>query len=147
MSNFSILSQAIVNVLQGVQQSGAAAFADITTNPSTSFLGTPAVSAVPSDSPSDYATNVQNFRHYGFFVDIYLDIQADGSGMTVAFPIMLTLVDSVLDAFDQSNTLSGNCQILRPAPSAWSLAESADSVLLTARIILDCGTTVITNNG
>lgn len=147
MSNFAPLSAAIVTVLETIQQNGANAFVDIETFPTTNFTGTPAVTVVPSDNESDYATIVQNFRYYVFYIDIYLPIEQSGDGLSVVFNTMLTLADSCLDAFDMSNTLNGTCQILRPVPSAWSVVASNDGTMLTARITLHCGITVNTNNG
>lgn len=147
MSNFAPLSAAIIAVLETVQQAGGAAFADIEPYPTTEFRGTPAVTVTPSDSESDYQTVVSNLRSYIFFVDIYLPIQTEGDGVSVAFADMLTLVDTCLDAFDNSNTLSGACQILIPTPSAWSIVASGTGSLLTARVTLNAKLSVNTNNG
>jgi hypothetical protein len=146
-SNFTPLSAAIVNVLQGIQQDGAPAFAEIVTYPTTQFAGTPSASIVPSSNTSDYATTVQDLRSYIFEIYLYLDVASDGSGMAVVFPQMLLLVDSVTDALDMSNTLNGTAQIVIPTPSEWALVESADSVLLAATIRVTAKVTTTTNNG
>ena len=148
MSNIVTLSAAIVSVLQNVQQNGESAFADIEAYPTVQFSGTPAATVVPSDNTSDYATNVQNLRTYTFFVDLYYPLQvASAGGPSQAFAVMAVLVDTVIDAFDNSNTLNGACQILVPTPSSWQLVQSTSGELLNARINLSCKTTVITNNG
>ena len=148
MSNFVAMSAAIVNVLQTIQQGGAPAFYDIETYPTVNFTGTPAVTVVPSDNESDYQTIVSNLRTYVFFVDIYLPIEDETqAGLSNVFNTMLTLADTCLDAFDNSNTLNGACQILRPTPSAWSVVAANNGTMLSARITLSAQISVNTNNG
>jgi hypothetical protein len=147
MGNLVNLSQAIVDVLDDIQQDGGNAFADIQDWPTTNFAGTPAATVVPSDNDSDYATNVQNLRTYVYYVDLYYPIETEGDGAKIAFMQMRQMLDTCLDAFDQSDLLNNTCQLLRPAPSSWSIVQSSMGTLLSARITLDCRITVITNNG
>lgn len=147
MSNLTNLSTAIKTVLQGVQQSGNPAFADIREYPTTEFDGTPAATIVPSDNTSIYSTIVQNLRTYAFDVDLYYTIQTDNDGLDNSFTVMRTLVDTVMDAFDNSNSLNNNCQLLRPVPSSWAMVQSSKGTLLNARITLQAAITVDTNNG
>lgn len=148
MSNMSNMSTQIVSVLTAVQQAGHPAFPTVVQYPTTNFeSGTPGVTVVPSDNTSDYATIVQNFRGYVFFVDIYIPVEDTNGGIPTAFTTMLTLVDTCLDAIDNSNDLNNACDILRPAPSAWSLVSAGPGELLTARITLNCMKTTVTDNG
>ncbi len=147
MGNFVNLSAAIVSVLQGIQQEGANAFVQVLDYPSTEFSGLPSATVVPSDSESDYQTVYSNFRQYLFFVDLYTSMEVEGEGPAVAFAQLRELVDTVLNAYDQSSTLSGACEILRPSPSAWSVIGTGAGVLLSARVTLTCGLSVESNNG
>jgi hypothetical protein len=145
--NFTNMSAAIVQVLQGVQVNDVAVFAQVLPYPSLNFTGSPSVTVAPSDNASDYATNVQNLRSYGWHVDIYAPIEETNAGYAVVFPQMMALVDSALDAFDNSNSLNGTCQILVPTPSNWSLAQTNLGVCLQAKIILHAKQTVNQDNG
>lgn len=149
MGNFVNLSTAIKTVLVGIQQNGAAAFSDIQELPTLEFSGYPAVTIAPSDTQSEYATDVQNFRTYAFAIDVFYPVEDASTvqGYAIAFDKMRYLMDLVIDAFDNSNDLNNACQILRPTPSQWQVVETSASVMLTARINLRCALTVTTNNG
>lgn len=147
MGNLVNISAAIVNVLQSVKQNNQSAFAQILTYPSVEFTGLPAATVAPSDTESDYQTIVSNLRTYTFQVDLYNTMQFTGDGPAVAFTTMLTLVDTVLDAFDNSDSLANTTQILIPTPSAWSVIETTTGVMLSARIVLHAKMSVNSNNG
>lgn len=149
MGHFASLSTAIKNVLTPIQQGGAAAFVDVQTIPTLQFKGYPAVTVVPADNLSDYANVVQNLRTYVFDIDIYYDIpqQAGIGGYDKAFSVMLILVDSVLDAIDNSNDLNNTADFVRPAPSVWSIVQTSAGSALNARITVMCAVTVTQNNG
>ena len=146
--NFVTISQAIVNVLEGIQQEGANAFAAVYNYPTVeSTAGTPFVCCVPSDSPSSYLTNVQNLRSYTFFIDIYYPIETQGDGYSNAFTQMTILVETVLDALDNSNSLNGTAQIVQPSPSNWSMAQSSLGTLLDGRVVLVAKVSTPQSNG
>ena len=147
MGNLTNLSSAMANVLTAVQQGGSAAFADVEQYPTTTFTGSPAATVAPSDIASDYATTVQDLRTYAFVVDLYYPIEDTNGGVANAFTQMSTLVDTTLDAFDNSNDLNNTCQMLRPVPGSWSLIETSFGTAVTARITLKCAITTATNNG
>jgi hypothetical protein len=147
MGNLVNLSGAIKTVLEGIT-TPEAQFVDIQEQPTLEFAGYPAASITPSDIESSYANIIENMRTYSFDVDIFYPIEDSVSnGYGTAYAAMRGLMDEVMDAFDNSNSLADACQILRPTPSVWVVVESGSSVLLSARINLKCATTVQTNNG
>lgn len=151
------MSAAIKNVLTQLTINTDTIFAQIEEFPTTNFTGTPAATIIPSDNTSDYATIVQNFRTYAFFVDLFVPVKGVGGGYADAFATMRQLVDTALDGFDNSNDLNLNntygssydtvCDFLRPVPSTWAMVETNAGDMLTARITLQCAKTVNTDNG
>jgi hypothetical protein len=151
------MSTAIVTLLGTLQLSSAAAFADIKEYPTVNFEGIPAVTVIPSDNISDYATITQNLRTYAFFIDIFYPVEGGDAGVAGAFTVMRQLVDLVLYALDNSNNLNGTnqyadslssiCDMIRPVPSSWAMVQSGAGDLLSARITLQCAKTVSTDNG
>lgn len=145
--NFVTISQAIVSVVGAVQQGGANAFAAVYNYPTAESAGTPFATVVPSDSPSSYLNVVQNLRSYTFFIDIYYPIETEGDGYSNAFTQMAILVESVLDALDNSNSLNGTAQIVQPSPSNWSMTQSSMGTLLDGRVVLVCKVSTPQSNG
>jgi hypothetical protein len=146
--NFVSISAAIVSVLEGVQQDGANAFAAVYNYPTIeSTTGYPWVSVVPSDSPSSYLNVAQNLRSYTFFIDIYYPIEDSGAGYSNAFTTMTVLIETVLDALDNSNSLNGTAQIVQPSPSNWSMAQSSMGAVLDGRVILVAKVSTPQSNG
>lgn len=144
---FVSISAAIKTVLSSVTQDGSSAFEDIKEEPTLNFGGFPACSIAPSASPSQVSTNVQNLRSYQWEISLYYIINADNEGLSVAFSAMRTLIDSCLDALDNSNSLDNTALIVRPAPSTWGIVEGETGVMLNANIALEAITSVDTNNG
>src|ERR1039458_1242576 len=101
--NFVTISEQLVATMEAVQQEGSPAFGAVYNYPTIESSSSPFITIVPSDSPSSYLTNVQNLRSYTFFLDAYYPIETEGDGYSNAFSIMLVLVESILDALDNSN--------------------------------------------
>lgn len=148
MGYFVDLSTAIVTVLQGVTVNGDT-FKDIQEFPTIIFNGYPAVTVAPSDNESDYSSTVENERTYVWYIDCYYPIEdpTSANGYASAFATMRVLMDAVLDALDNSNSLNGAAQIIKPAPSVWSVQETEASVMVNGRITLRTKVTSYTNNG
>ena len=146
--NFSTLSAQIVATMQAIQQDGANAFAAVLPYPTVeSTNGFPLCTIVPSDSPSSYLTNIQNLRSYVFFCDAYYPIEDSYGGYENAFTNMLSLVESMLDAVDNSNGFNGTSQITVPSVGSWSMTQSSVGTLLDGRITVTCKVSVSTDNG
>jgi len=136
MSNFTTFSTQIKTVLQAVQQSGSAAFVDVLEYPSNKFTGFPSATVVPSDVQSDYATVKQNRRRYVF--NVYLYYSLENSNQATAYTNMRILIDTVLDALDKSNDLSGNADFVTPVPMQWGVQETESGVCLVAPVNVIC---------
>lgn len=146
--NFTTISAAIVSVLEGIQQAESSAFAGVYNYPTIqSSAGNPFATVAPSDSPSNYLNIAQNLRNYTFQVDLYYAIEADSEGYSTAFSNMMVLVESCLDAIDNSNSLNGTAQIVKPAPSVWGVVQASPGPLLTARINVVACVSVPQSNG
>jgi hypothetical protein len=146
--NFTTISAAIVNVLQNIQQEGSDAFVEIVEYPTVeSTDGYPLATVSPSDSPSTYLTTVQNLRSYTFHIDILVPLGTDNGGYESAFSQGRILVDSVLDAVDNSNSLDGTGQIVVPAPSTWSVVQSSVGALLDCLVTVTAKVSVDQDNG
>lgn len=145
---FPTISTAIVSIIEAVQQEEGNAFAAVYDYPTVeSTLGTPFATVVPSDSPSNYLNIAQNLRSYVFFIDIYYPIEANDEGYQNAFANMRVLIESCLNALDNSNGLNGTSQITLPAPSNWSMTQSSIGTLLDGRIVITAKVSVPQNNG
>lgn len=150
MGNLVNISSALVNVLSSIKDTdGTGLFRDLQELPTLEFSGYPAVTIAPSGVASDYATVIQNMRNYAFDVDVFYPVEdaTTTAGYATAFTAMRAIMDNVLDALDNSNDLNNACQILRPTPSSWTVVETTASVMISARINLQCLITTSTNNG
>lgn len=142
------ISAQLVSLLQGIQQAGSTAFADVRPYPTIEFDGWPAVCVVPADNMSEYQSVVQNLRTYVFDLDLYYSIEQEtNGGYSTAFSVMMVLVDTVLDALDNSNDLNNSCDILRPVPSVWGMVQTSAGTALTAKITVQCAKVVNQDNG
>lgn len=107
------MRDAAVTVIQAIQLDGFAVFQDVKTYPTTEFTGYPAVTVLPGNVSSDYATVAQNERAYSFLIDIHLDLTSSWQG---SVNLSLRLIDAVLDALDRNGDLNGTADFLRAAP-------------------------------
>jgi hypothetical protein len=145
--NFVTLSEQLVSTMQAIQQEGNPAFGAVYNYPTIESTSSPWCTVVPSDSPSTYLNVVQNLRSYVFFIDCYYPIETEGDGYSNAFSVMLVLVESVLDALDNSNSLNGTAQILTPMASNWSMTQSSMGTLLDGRVVATCKVSTPQSNG
>ncbi|MDQ0672939.1 hypothetical protein QFZ36_000500 [Pseudarthrobacter siccitolerans] len=134
MSNLSTISNEIKTIVEGVQQSGSAAFTEVVEYPTNEFEGYPAASVVPTAVESTVFTSTQNQRAYGFMVELYYNV--DQNNWASAFDIMRDLVDAVLDALDQSEDLNASCDFLKAVPMEWTLQEAGQGLVLATEIRL-----------
>jgi hypothetical protein len=149
MNNFTDISNAIVILLQGIQQESQPAFASVFPFPSLQGTGWPIANVVPSSNLSAYESVAEDLRTYIFDIDLYYSIQQNtNGGYQTAFAVMQVLVDTVLDALDNSNDLGlGQVQIMLPTPSVWGMVQTSAATVLTAKITVSCKVLVPQNNG
>lgn len=72
-----------------------------------------------SDNESDFANTIENKRLYEFSIKVFVERASRGDQN--AEILTTSIVDRLIDTFDQSGTLSVNGVLLvKPSPSAWS---------------------------
>lgn len=80
----------------------------------------PFCTVITSGNENDFATNFENKRMYSFTVRIFVD---RARGNDAAETLMTTIVDALVDAFDQDYTLGGVVLISKAMPSAWGYVQ------------------------
>jgi len=77
---------------------------EVSSSPKIKFTGYPAAHVVPSDNESDYESTTENVRTYAFIVRVFYETKV--TGVAGAYTALDTIVDSVLDLFDQEDQKS-----------------------------------------
>lgn len=139
--SFVNLKTTIKNKLESISK-----LQDVKTDPISDFNGYPACYFVPSDNENDYSTNVENIRVYTFTLRLFYEV-TEGE-IATAYDAMGDLVDTVIDAFDSDEQLSGLSlpsgyilSGLLPMPSLWVYLEQEKLLMaelkISARISVD----------
>lgn len=131
MGRYKDMRSAIVTVLEAVQLAGADAFAEVSTNPTNKFSGYPAATVVPAEVGSEFHTNNQNTREYGFNIYLHYPVK---QGWSTAVDVMIDLLDACMDALDQNFDLNGTTDFLRAVPGEWDIDQSSEDLVLLATI-------------
>lgn len=131
MGRYKDMRGAIVSILGGVQLAGTTAFEEVSTNPTSKFSGYPAATVVPAEVGSEFHTNDQNTREYGFNIYLHYPVK---QGWSTAIDVMIDLLDATLDALDQNFDLNGTTDFLRAVPSQWDIDQSSEDLVLLATI-------------
>lgn len=95
--------QTLLNTLQGTDNTPV--FVEVSKAPKIRFSGYPSAHIMPSDSTSDYDTNIENVRTYAFTVRVFYETKV--VGIEKALENLETLVDQVMDTFDQEDLKQG----------------------------------------
>jgi len=149
-----VLNQKIVDIIDTITDIQV-----VYDHPFGEFSGYPAVTVFPSGNSSDYETTAENIRTYAFQIHLFVDISAiqkDANGNNVtgqaqlkeAYRVTRSIVDQIIDKFDQDETLSGislpagkQMVSVRPAPSAVELIPDTNTIVsqinLECRIVFD----------
>ena len=106
--NLRIQLQTLLQAMQGTDNT--AVFAEVSKAPKIRFSGYPAAHIMPSDAPGDYDTNIENVRTYAFIVRLFYDTKV--VGIEKGLENLETLVDSVMDNFDQEDLRTGNARTI-----------------------------------
>lgn len=69
--------------------------------PKLEFSGWPAAYVVPSENDGDYETTKENIRTYAFIVRLFHEAKVGGTDAAIS--ALESLVDALLDAFDQED--------------------------------------------
>lgn len=99
----------IQTLLQSMKdQSNNALFVEVSKAPKIRFSGYPSAHIMPSDAPGDYDTNVENVRTYSFTVRVFYETKV--IGIEKALEDLETLVDTVMDTFDEEDLKQGSAR-------------------------------------
>lgn len=74
---------------------------EVSLYPKVQFDGFPAAYVLPSTNSGDYETTTENIRTYGFLVRVFYETKKNGIG--AAFSALESIVDSLIDAFDEED--------------------------------------------
>ena len=80
-------------------------------------IADPYAVVLASGNDNDFASTSENKRTYAFRIRLYMERKTRGASK--AETDLQTLVDALIDAFDQDYTLGGTALISRAVPSAW----------------------------
>lgn len=83
----------------------------------------PFATVIPSGNASDYGSTSENRRTYAFKVRIF--IERNTRGNSAADTLLRTIIDALINAFDQDITLGGNALMVLAAPSEWGYVQGA----------------------
>lgn len=124
--SFSDIKTKIISKIQGVQSVGVDIFDDnaVIGYEPTNLQGIeydPFCTVTASDNASDYGNTAENKRRYAFIVRIYLERNTRGASESES--ALTTIVDAMLDAFDQDFTLTGSALMVEATPSRWEYAQ------------------------
>lgn len=93
-----------------VDGNGAAYFVEVSKAPKIRFSGYPSAHIVPSDAPGAYETNIENTRVYAFTVRLFYETKV--IGIEKALENLESLVDTVMDTFDEEDLKAGSARTL-----------------------------------
>jgi hypothetical protein len=130
---YKAIRDKIIQVVQGVQQSGSSAYVEVAGTIKEQFSGYPAATVVPSAVTSEYLTQAENMRAYGINVYIHCPIASESDWGDV-FDETLDLVDATMDALDQTIDLDGVCDFLSAVPLGWDVAQTGQQLELVATL-------------
>jgi len=136
LTTYQKLRDAIRDKLLGISD-----FKECHRFPKLMFNGFPAVAVEPADLESDWETNSELERTYSFNLHIYYETKV--SGNDTALDKLYNIIDTVLDAFDEDQTLTdeslslpaGN-SILTINPSNQGWEGLSDNELIHAQVLL-----------
>lgn len=113
----------------------------VETYPTTDFSGYPACAIYPNDQESDYQNVVQNERRYTFVVSVFYETTATEN--SIALDALFSLVDQILDSFDQDQQLSGISLpsgkmiiAVEPTTSTWGQVEDRKLLMTNINLVV-----------
>lgn len=99
------------------------------------FNNFPAAELIESGNEADYLSTKENMRVYPFEVYIYQDVEKAG-GMKEAYEKLRSVVDTILDTFDNYQDLGGVADWVEPAISGFSDFARRNQIIAVAIITL-----------
>lgn len=102
----------------------------------TDFGGYPVATFEPSDIESDYETNTQNYRNYIFRIVLHQEIEKIGKDQAIG--ILSSLVDTLIQDFEEDWSLGGVVDQCNAIPLNFGLYDEGAGKVLYAEIKLEC---------
>lgn len=81
----------------------------------------PWATVIPSGNENDFASTMENKRSYGFLIRVFVERNTRGNDN--AETLLRTIIDVLLDAFDQDYTLTGTALMVSASPSKWGYVQ------------------------
>ncbi len=117
---------------------------EVSSHPKLKFDGYPAAYVIPSDQSGDFETTEENKRTYAFHVNILYETKS--TGIESALGYLESVVDSVIDVFDQEGKkltgqtigvgLPANYMLMGILATPGRFAEIPEESLLLAEVIV-----------
>jgi hypothetical protein len=98
--------------------------------------GYPAVTFEPSDMQSDYETTIQNLRTYVFRAMIHQEME--NLDRSTAITRLLSIVDTLVADFDESDGLSGQADFVRAVPMEMGFYGEEGKLTMFAELRIVC---------
>jgi len=118
MANFATIKAGIVSILQADSDLANGAIYDYEP-PLEDVVVDPFAVVFAVDNESEFETTTENKRTYNFLVRIFVERRNRGAGN--AETLLTSIVDRLLDEFDQNYTLGvAGVLMTQAAPSAWA---------------------------
>ena len=131
--------------LEGIETTGVAGnaksgvkFKQVFTRPTTKYDALPAAHILESDIESDFDTQNTNLRVYPYQVYLVCGLELEGWTVDECWDTCRELYARTLDAFDNSNDLDAECDILEPSTMPWDFARTNLGLALVATLTLRC---------
>lgn len=118
---------------------------EVVSYPKLDFSGYPSAYIIPSDSESDYETNIENQRVYAFIIRVFYEIK--NTGVQTALDNLEDAVDDIIDAIDKEDKLGNTTRTIGmnlPAdytylsisatPSNWGEIPSENLIMAEIRV-------------
>lgn len=99
------------------------------------FVDFPVAELVESGNEADYLSIKENMRVYPFEIYLYQEIEKAG-GVDEAYGILRSVVDTVLDTFDNDQGLDGAADWVEPAISGFTDFQRRDKTIAMAIITI-----------
>ena len=102
----------------------------------TNFSGFPVATFEPSDLESDYETTTQNYRNYIFRIVLHQEIES--VGRDTAIGILASLVDTLVQDFDEDWSLGGVVDMVQAVPLNFGIYDEGNGETMFAELKLEC---------
>ena len=130
MGKYRDIKDKLVSELESIQKDSSAMYHDVYTAPRQQYQGYPSAVIVPTQSPSDFGSVVENDRVHNFSINSYISIaNKTDAAMDAAFNTMYDIADLVLNHFDKDPELDGLVTYVNPAVGDWLIDPESNTLI------------------